>query len=94
MALLNANDLQFNYSWTVIASDDARVTGVPDSVLLNRSEGYEVLYFLNRLAQASKWTEKEPALKAERMINNHLPGNVRSHSNVWQWLVNNWQLYR
>jgi hypothetical protein len=90
MALLNTNDLQFQYSWTTISPDDARVTGVPDSTLLNRNEGYEVLAFLNRLAQASKWANKAPALKAERMIKNHLPGNIRSHANVWQWLIDNW----
>lgn len=94
MALLNTNDLQFTYSWSAIPPDDARVTGVPDSTLLNRNEGYEVLAFLNRLAQVSKWTNKAPALKAERMIRNNLPGNIRSHSNVWQWLVDNWQQHQ
>lgn len=94
MALLISNDLQYQYSWTAIAPDDARVTGVPDSTLLNRNEGYEVLAFLNRLAHASKWTNKAPALKAEIMIKNHLPGNIRSHANVWQWLVDHWQQYQ
>lgn len=94
MALLSTNDLQFQYSWSAIAPDDARVTGVPDSTLLNRNEGYEVLAFLNRLAQASRWSNKAPALKAERMIKNHLPGSIRSHVNVWQWLVDNWQQYQ
>lgn len=93
MALLSKNDLQFQYSWTAIAPDDARVTGVPDSTLLNRNEGYEVLAFLNRLAQASKWTNTAPALKAERMIKSQLPGSIRSHKNVWQWLVENWKHY-
>lgn len=90
MTLLNKNDLQFKYSWTAISPDDARVTGVPDSTLLNRNEGYEVLALLNRLAKASKWTNKAPALKAERMIKNHLPGDIRSHANVWRWLIDNW----
>jgi hypothetical protein len=93
MALLSKTDLKSDYSWTAIAPDDARITGIPDSTLLNRSEGYEVLAFINRLAQASNWTTKEPALKAERMIKTALPGNIRSHSNVWQWLVDNWQRY-
>lgn len=94
MTLLGKNDLQFPYSWTTIAPDDARVTGVPDSTLLNRNEGYEVLAFLNRLAHASNWKNKTSALKAERMIKNHLPGSIRSHKNVWQWLVENWQQYQ
>ncbi|MBD9530667.1 hypothetical protein IB233_03335 [Comamonas sp. CMM01] len=94
MALLVKGDLQFQYSWNAIPPDDARVTGKPDSTFLNRNEGYEVLPFLNRLAQASNWVDKAPALKAERMIKNHLPGTTRSHKNVWQWIVDNWSLYQ
>jgi hypothetical protein len=94
MELLNRSDLQFSYSWTAISPDDPRVTGIPDNTLLNRNEGYEVLSFLNRLAKASDWTTKAPALKAERLIKNHLPGNVRSHNNVWSWLVANWNSYQ
>ncbi|MGX8286482.1 hypothetical protein [Xanthomonas oryzae] len=94
MALVTKKDLQFQYSWTAIHPDDARVTGIPDSTFLNRSEGYEVLAFLNWLATTNKWIDKDPALKAERMIKNHLPGTIRSRANVWQWLVDNWNNYQ
>lgn len=93
MALINRNDLQFSYSWTVVSPDDPRVTGTPDSTLLNRSEGYEVLAFINRIATASDWPTKAPALKVERLIKTHLPGDVRSHKNVWAWIVANWSSY-
>lgn len=93
MPLLSKADLAFQYSWTAIPPDDARVTGRPDSTLLNRNEGYEVLAFINRMAVASKWTAKAPGLKVERLIKNHLPGTTRSHANVWQWLVDNWNNY-
>ncbi len=84
--LISKNDLQFkDYSWKAIPPDDARVTGKPDSTLLNRGEGYEVLAFLNRISKT-----KESALKGERMIKNNLPGVVRSHRNVHQWIVDNW----
>lgn len=87
MALIARSDLQFTYSWTAIPPDDARVTGTPDDVLLNRNEGYEVLPFINRMAKESKWTTKEPGLKVERMIRNGLPGSIRSRKNIWQWIV-------
>lgn len=90
MSLITKFDLQFDYSWTAIAPDDARITGEPDSTLLNRGEGYEVLAFINRVADVSGWTEKLPALKVERLIQNHLPDTFRSHKNVWQWLIDNW----
>jgi hypothetical protein len=85
MAWIGINDLQFQYSWTAVPPDDARITGRPDSTLLNRSEGYEVLAFLNRISKS-----RDGALKAERMIKQHLPGTTRSHANVLQWLIDNW----
>ena len=93
MSQLSKSDLQFTYSWTAIPPDDARLTGVPDSTLLNRNEGYEVLAFINRMDTATKWPDKTGALKVERLIRNHLPGDVRSHAHVWKWLVDNWQKY-
>lgn len=90
MPLLQKGDLKFEYSWKAIPPDDPRVTGKPDSTLLSRGEGYEVLGFINRVAEANKWTNKASGLKVERLINKHLPDNVRSHKNVWQWLVDNW----
>ena len=94
MSLITKADLQYEYSWTAIPPDDARVTGVPDSTLLNRNEGYEVLAFINRVAAASKPTEKASGLKAERLIKTNLPGTTRSHAHVWQWLVDNWSKYQ
>jgi hypothetical protein len=93
MALLDKADLKYLYSWTAISDDDPKITGKSDSTLLNRREGYEVLAFINRVANASGWVIKSPGLKAERLINDHLPGDIRSHDKVWQWLVENWKNY-
>ena len=94
MSLITKADLQFTYSWTAIPPDDPRVTGKPDSTLLNRNEGYEVLSFIDRIATASNWTAKAPCLKTERLIKSHLPGDTRSHANVWKWIVDNWSKYQ
>jgi hypothetical protein len=90
MALLSSSDLKFTYSWTTVKPDDPRITGEPDNAELNRHEGYEVLAFLNRMANASHWVNKEPALKAERLIREKLPANVRSRQHVWQWIADHW----
>ncbi len=95
-AFITAYDLQFNYSKTAIAGDDPRRTGVPDSTLLNRHEQYEVLDFINRFCSNTSYGKggakfgKAEALIAERLINARLPGDVRSHANVSQWLRANW----
>lgn len=93
MPLLQKSDLVFKYSWTAIPPDDKRVTGKPDSTLLNRGEGYEVLAFINSFAIKNDWKQKDSGLKAERLINKHLPGDTRSHANVHKWLVDNWKKY-
>jgi hypothetical protein len=91
---MNSSDLQYIYSWTAISPDDARITGIPDSTLLNRNEGYEVLAFINRIAKVNNWTAKSPALKVEKMIKEGLPGTIRSHTNVLKWLADNWNNYQ
>jgi len=85
---IHQHQLQFNYSWTALRPDDPRVTGEPDNAELNRHEGYEVLPFLNRIC-----SNLAQALKAERMIRQHLPGNIRSRANVLSWLQANWSAY-
>jgi hypothetical protein len=93
MAILKKSDLKYTYTWTVLGDDNPKITGKPDSTLLNRHEGYEVLYFINRIADNSKWETIVPCLKAERLIRDHLPSDVRSHANVLKWLIDNWESY-
>lgn len=90
MALLQKTDLVYEYSWTAIPPDDPRATGKPDSTLLNRNEGYEVLAFINNFAKKHSFEKKESGLKVERMIKEKLPGDIRGHANVTKWLESNW----
>lgn len=80
MPLLTKTDLQFTYSWTAVSPDDPKYTGKLDSTELNREEGYEVLAFINALAEKNSWKQKASGLKLERLIHLHLPFNVRSHA--------------
>ncbi|EBP5664284.1 hypothetical protein ACYBWJ_00820 [Klebsiella pneumoniae] len=95
MGLLVKSDLQYEdeYSWTAIDGDNPKITGIPDSTLLNREEGYEVLAFINRFAKKYSLKQKDSGLKVESMIHDHLPGDVRSHANVEKWLVENWKKF-
>lgn len=95
MGLLTKSDLKYEneYSWKAIWDDNPKITGVPDSTLLNREEGYEVLAFINRFAVKHALKQKDSGLKVETMIHDHLPGDTRSHANVEKWLVDNWKKY-
>ena len=90
MALIARSDLQFKYDWTASKEHDNPVkTHFPDNVELARHEGYEVLHYLNRVAEISSWTTKAPALKVERMLQ-ALPGSIRSFKKIHQWIIDNW----
>ncbi|KAF9659299.1 hypothetical protein HBA12_03365 [Tenacibaculum mesophilum] len=93
MGVITAKDLRYSYSWTAIPSDNPKETGSPDNKLLNRDEGYEMLYFINNFCVLTNLTTKDDALKTETMIKEHLPSNIRSQANVRAWLVENWKKY-
>jgi len=90
---LKKSDLQYNYPVSTSGSDDPSKRNEPDSSLLNRREWYEMLYFVNKFSNTHGKSSVGVAKKAERLIHKHLPSNVRSHDNVSNWLVNNWNTY-
>ncbi len=91
MALITKSDLQHqDYSWTTYEDDNPKITGVPDSTLLNRKEGYEILYFVNKFAEIHKLTAKSLGHKIEKMIRKHVPSNIHSQSGIKSWIENNW----
>lgn len=94
MPLLNKNDLQYKYFWSATTGDNPRLTGKPDDVLLNRSEGYEVLAFINHMASVGTWTDKAMGLKAERLIKAAVPSNLHSRAHIWDWICTNWDKYQ
>jgi len=92
MSLISKADLFYkNYSWTVLSGDNPKITGEPDSTLLNRGEGYEVLYFINKLAKIHDFKLKSSAVKIEKMIREEVPGKLRSQQNIKTWIEQNWK---
>jgi len=93
MANFKKSDLKLTYSWTAAAeNDNAKITGIPDSTLLDRHEGYEVLPFLNRYLTSKNWTSQSTLNKLEDALNDKLPSSKRSHANVKKWLDDNFKL--
>ena len=91
MVSITKTDLYYSdYSWTVIPDDDPRITGQPDSTLLNRKEGYEILYFINKFCALHKLKYKNSAQKVERMIREKVPNNIHSQKKIKTWLEKNW----
>lgn len=88
MGVLNQNDLQFEYSWSILESNDPQVIEPYDSTLLNRNEGYDVITFLNHFARTYSLS-KENALKAERFIKYYMPQDINKRIDASRWLINN-----
>ena len=69
-------DLSYSgYKHTARPGDDPRLTGKPDSTLLNRSESYEMVYFINRYMKNKSWEQKTIFQKIERFL------KLSKHSN-------------
>lgn len=93
MAYYKKSDLLYNYSWKTIANDDPSKRGLPDSLFLNRNEGYEVLDFINRIAEEYQWTNKAFGHKLEWLLFSVIPSNIRSFKKIHDWLKLNWDKY-
>jgi hypothetical protein len=81
------------YKWTAPDNhENPYYTTGRDYCELNKTEGYEVLYYINHLGY-KRWAP-EPSLavfqKMERMLRYHLPLHIRSHKLIEDWIIANW----
>lgn len=90
---IKRHDLQYSYFPGAAYGDDPSMRGEPDRSLLNRNQWYEVLYFVNKFANDHGNSDRNVAIKAERLIKTVLPGTLRSHDNVTAFLLQNWNRY-
>ena len=85
----------YNYNWQAkAANDNPYYTKGVDHSEINKTEGYEVLYFLNHMGK--KCFKTEPATiiyqKMERILINHVPPKS-THKKAEDFIVNNWKNY-
>ena len=90
--LFTKADLLYNYNWQYNKKDNAKPNGGPDSSLLNRNEGYEVLYVIHKLMAAWGLKQRKSGQKIEKMIMWY-PNDLESLVAVKEWIQNNWNLY-
>lgn len=84
------------YKWTAKAAhDNPYYTKGVDHSELNRTEGYEVLYFINHFCDkhVSKPVYLETYLKVEKMIKDKVPAIVKTHKKVADWIIQNWEQF-
>jgi len=94
MGLISKEEFIYSdYSWNAYANNDPKVAGEPDKTNFDRKEGYEVLYLINKFAKKHDLREKSSGQKAEEMLHDYLPVDVRDQQKVMDWLANNWNEY-
>ena len=75
------------YKWNAQADhDNPYYTGGADHTQFNRTEGYEVLYFINRWENHDLTTYQ----KVEKMIRYDVPSSIRTHKEIAAWIIANW----
>src|ERR1700748_3861655 len=82
------------YKWTAKADhDNPYYTKGTDHSELNRTEGYEVLYFINHMGKVNFKSTPATATyqKIEKMIRDSVPSSIRTHKKVADWIIDNWQ---
>jgi hypothetical protein len=91
MARFTKSDMGYtDYSWTVLNNDNSKITGEPDSTLLNRREGYEMLYFINKFAEIHHDDAHSIGKKLERIIREKVPAHLHSQQHIKDWIKANW----
>jgi hypothetical protein len=84
-----------DYKWVARADhDNPKIIGGVDHSELNRSEGYEMLYFINSLAKTWNWGANPPLSSyqhLERIIRKEVPSSTRTHTGIKDWIDTNYK---
>jgi len=83
-----------DYKWVASADhDNPKIIGGTDHAELNRSEGYEMLYFISSLARTWGWDgyPKGSYQHLERIIRKEVPSSTRTHSGIKDWIASHYK---
>lgn len=82
--------MMYSYNWTSGHSDNPKLRGEPDNSLFNRSEGYEVLYIINKFLNKRGLISVGSGNKAERLLHEKLPSKIYTQVEVIAFLTKHW----
>ncbi|WP_294822042.1 hypothetical protein [uncultured Flavobacterium sp.] len=86
MANFTKGDLKQDYAWKTKEEPAKKIEGFPADVVLNCSQGYEVLHFLNRYMDDLGWVTIISFNNIEFIIKARMPFGKRTHKEVKDWL--------
>ncbi len=99
--MFKKSDLNPNYKYNDRhdEGDNPKKIGHPDKDLLDRTEAYEMVDFINHILNTWNWDKPKPlpqdvaiptGKKIEMLIKKHLPSDIRSRDKISTWLFSNW----
>ena len=92
MSTFTRGDMQYSYRWTARPEDNPNFRRGSDYMNFNREEGYEVLYVINHFLDSKNLKSAASGQKAERLIHHKLPSRVFTHTELYEWLSQRWQV--
>lgn len=92
MAYQKSQMVYTDYKWTARADhDNPKFIGAQERSMLNRSEGYEMLWYINSLAKTWGWNDTLSSYQnLERIIREKVPSGIRTHSEIKNWIEANY----
>ena len=83
-----------DYKWFARADhDNPKIIGGTDHSELNRTEGYEMLYFINSLAKTWNWSGNllSAFQHLEKIIRTEVPSSTRTHAGIKAWIESHYK---
>lgn len=82
-----------NYSWSADGGDDPHYKGYLDRIKVDKTEGYEVVYFCNDfLVENKKELTKENSQRVEKILKSKDLSNIELRSDLNYEVNKNWNL--
>ena len=89
MLMFVKSNLQLNYNWPEPTGDALKYTGEPDSIILDRDDGHEVLAFIRKFVQIYSLEGFQYSEKIEALVR-EAPERCRTRVSVYLWVRGNW----
>lgn len=83
------NALTYSYSWGEAELSCCPAVICPDDII-DRSNGYHILGFINRFMMQYGLISQESVSRAESLIYHHMPKHICTRNEMKQWLSQNW----
>lgn len=91
MTNFTKHDLLHFYNWYADGGDNPAYKGTSDRIKVDKTEGYEVLYFCNRFFSLY---EVRPTLtnfrRVEKLLKSPQASNIIMRNELYRFVANNW----